>query len=869
MARIPVYQSQVGIRAGGPATVNYQTTSTDAQMFQQGANSIVDAGVKLARQQQSVVDTQNLTDFANAQATLSQSLNEARQQSKTGVDYIPIASAIAKQHEDDFYSSHPEMTPQQKSEYGLRWAQLRGNVQNEAINWGQGQAKSISVANLEDSAAAVGNVILQNPTQARALADAHLQAIDQSDLDPATKAQLASRSRNAWALAAAQYGINNNPQHVIDQQSSFRQVQALGAGDGASLPSGSTGTLAVRNNNPLNIRFGNNAWAGKGADNGTGFENFDTPDHGFRAGLKLIKNHISNGDNTLSSLIKTWAPASDNNNPLQYAQAVSKETGIPVDAPLNPNDQQQITSVARAMAKQEGYTSSVTDNQLNRAWQSINDPSMLAPGVPWGQLTPQQTQTVINQAQAKVDQRNAQTRLLIQQQMQDDTAMVEQGIPVSNPISRESWMATAPADATPQQIELLGRQYDRYQMQMGLQGVYSDINTKSSADGLAAVQAIKPIGGEADFSSRQQMYQQAQQKYQQVISAREKDPGGWLAQNSPDVKAAYQLYAQDPSQGAALAQSIIVEKNRLGIKSKDVLPDVLTDSILQQIDNSKEQSVANIQAVGAQFGQYSQQVMEQVQKKAGPVLQVVMATANPRAANALWQNRNVKTTDLRESIDKPSADNSDTSWTEQAKAFAGTIMLQPGGNAVWNNFNEQGKRLTYINVQRGMSPSDAAKQAYQDVIGEQYQTSRTWRMPNKYGIDLRDVSDGTSTYLDSLTADKILPLIGDPRLSDEVNRQQSLTRIKYKGQWVTNSDETGLTLMLNGLLVNGSDGQPITVSFGDLAKLGSENRSTWNSAVKFVQTPVTFTPGQSRNYTAESQRDNLINVFHGGQRTVR
>lgn len=869
MARIPVYQSQVGVRAGGNSPVRYQTESTDAQMLQQGANSIVNAGVRLARQQQAVIDTKNLTDFANAQSALSDSLNSARQQSRTGVDYIPAASSIAKQHEEDFYSAHPDMSEQQRGEYGLRWAQLRGNVQTEAINWGQGQAKAISVANLEDSAAAVGNTILQNPAQARSLADAHLQAIDQSNLDPATKAQLASRSRNMWALAAAQYGINSNPQHVIDQESSFKSAQSVGAGDGSSLPGGSPGTLAVRNNNPLNIRTGNNAWAGKGADNGSGFENFDTADHGFRAGIKLIKNHITNGDNTLSSLIRTWAPSSDNNNPAQYAQAVSRETGIPVDAPLNPDDRQQITSVARAMAKQEGYSSPVSDNQLNRAWDSVSDLSLLAPGVPWGQLTPQQTQSVINQAQAKVDQRGAQTRLLIQQQMQNDAAMVEQGIPVSNPVSRESWMATAPSDATPQQIELLGRQYDNYQLHMGLQGVYSDINTKSAADGLISVQSIKPIGGEENFATKQQAYQQAQQRYQQVISAREKDPGGWLAQNSPDVKSAYQLYAQDPTQGAALAQTIIAAKNSLGIRSKDILPDVLTNSILQEIDNSKEQSVATIQSVGSQFGQYAPQVMEQIQKKSGPVLQVVMATANPRAANALWQSRNVKTTDLRGGIEKPAADSADSAWSDQSKDFAGTMTLQPGGTSVWNNFNEQGKRLTYINVQRGMSPSDAAKQAYQDVLGEQYQTGGTWRMPNKYGLDLRDVSDGADKYLDSLTAEKIMPLIGDPRLSAEVNQQQSISRVKDNAQWVTNSDESGLTLTLNGLLVNGADGQPVTVSFTDLSKLGAENRSNWNSVVKFSQTPVTYTPGQSKNYSVESQRDRLIDIIQGGQQSGR
>lgn len=44
---------------------------------------------------------------------------------------------------------------------------------------------------------------------------------------------------------------------------------------------------------------------------------------------------------------------------------------------------------------------------------------------------------------------------------------------------------------------------------------------------------------------------------------------------------------------------------------------------------------------------------------------------------------------------------------------------------MWNNFNEQGKRLTYTYMQRGMSHGDAAKQAYQDVLGEQYQTNGT------------------------------------------------------------------------------------------------------------------------------------------------
>ncbi|NCH53292.1 Lytic transglycosylase, catalytic [Cronobacter malonaticus] len=871
MARIPVYQQQVGIRASNASPVRTPTESTDSQMLMQGLSGIADAAVRLGQQQQAVKGTQYMTDFVNAQDALSKQLKDAQQQSRTGVDYIPAAQQIIKQHQEEFFTSHPELSDQEKQDYTLRWAQSRAQLESQAINWGQGQAKQISIANLSDSAAAIGNTILQNPNSAKALAEAHLQAIDQSNLDPATKAELASRSRNTWALAAAQYGIQNNPQHVLDQHSTFQTVQTIGANAGESAPSGSSGTLATRNNNPLNIRVSNNNWNGKGADNGTGFEQFDTADHGFRAGLKLMRNHINNGADTLGALITKWAPPNENDTK-QYAQTVSQKTGIPVDAKLNPNDPQQMTTIAKAMAAQEGYQGPVSDSQLQRAWAAIDDPDQLAPGVPWGQLTPQQALTITNQAQAKVDQQNTQRRILMQQQMQNDSALIENGKPVSNPITREQWLSTAPHDATPEQLTVLDKQYQEYALLNQLQPVYSDINTKSAAAGLESVQSIRPDGSESDFAFRQQRYQQALQKYQQVMKARESDPGGWLAQNSPDVQAAFAAYQQDPSLGAALAQSIMVEKSRLGIKSKALLPDALADGILQQIDTSKEQSVTAIQSIAQQFGPYAQNVMEQVQKKAGPALQVVMATENPRAANALWQNRNVKTADLRDAINTAStgaADSADSEWASQSKDFAATMSVQPGGVSVWNNFNDQGRRLTYLNIQKGMSPGDAAKQAYEDILGTQYQMKGTWRLPVRSGLDIKDVSQGVDYLTENLKPSDITPLIGDPRISDEVNRQQSLDRIKDNGEWITNSDESGLMLTLNGLVVNGADGNPITVPFSDLAKLGQQNRSFLGSVSKAISEPVTYTPGQSKNYSIESQRENILRTYQQGQSTGR
>ncbi|HBV5155996.1 TPA: transglycosylase SLT domain-containing protein [Klebsiella oxytoca] len=486
----------------------------------------------------------------------------------------------------------------------------------------------------------------------------------------------------------------------------------------------------------------------------------------------------------------------------------------------------------------------------------------------WDAMSPQNKSAMMSKVAGMYDMQAAAGRVSLQSRMQDDMARLEAGQSV-NPISEREWLAVMPLQASPAERIQMRESFQQYQQAMTLQPIYQTIVQGSAQQGIAAVQSMVPKEDDPDFKFKQSLYATAQAKLNQVMKARESDPGTWLQANSQVVKNAFEQYQNNQASGEYLVSRLQAEKDRLGINSKKVLPDSMVNSLISKIDNNKESSVTAIQSVAQSFGKYSDQVMQQVQKSAYPALQVIMATNNPRAANALWQNRSVKTSDLRGSFEKTDADSADSSWNDQAKDFAGTMVVQPGGAAVWNNFNEQGKRLTYIYMQRGMSSGDAAKKAYQDVLGEQYQTSGTWRIPNTAGQDIRDVRDGANVYLKNLSADQIMPLIGDSRLPDEVNREQSISRIRDNAQWVTNSDETGLTLMMNGLLINNAQGQPITVPFADLAKLGAGNRTPWNSLTKFVQTPVKYTPGQSKNYTAESQRDNLINIIQNGQQAGR
>lgn len=512
------------------------------------------------------------------------------------------------------------------------------------------------------------------------------------------------------------------------------------------------------------------------------------------------------------------------------------------------------------------YVSKVTGSANGIPQDATMESLMALPS--WNAMNPENKSRMLSKWAGLYDMQAAAGRVAIQGRMQDDLAKLEAGQPV-NPISTSEWAAVMPLQAAPAERLQMEKTYQQYQQAMTLQPVYQTIMQGSAQQGIAAVQAMIPKESDPDFKYKAELYSSAQTKLNQVQKAREADPGNWLQVNSPVVKSAFDEYQNNQQSGEYLVSRIQAEKDRLGINSKKVLPDTMIDNLLRRIDNTQESSVTAIQTVAQSFGKYSEQVMQQVQKNAYPALQVIMATENPRAANALWQSRSVKTSDLRGSFEKTDADSADSSWNDKAKDFASTMVVQPGGTAVWNNFNEQGKRLTYINMQRGMSASDAAKQAYQDILGEQYQTSGTWRLPNRAGLDLRDVNDGAGKYLEALTADQIMPLVGDPRLPEDVNRQQSLSRIKDSAQWVTNSNETGLTLMLNGLIVNGADGRPVSVSFQDLSKLGAANRSTWNSLLKFTDTPVKYTPGQSKGYSAESQRDNLIDIFQGGQQSGR
>ena len=121
----------------------------------------------------------------------------------------------------------------------------------------------------------------------------------------------------------------------------------------------------IRNNNPLNLRVGNN-WIGEVSEpTDPAFEQFKEMKWGVRAAFIVMKNYINRHKcNTVAKLISRWAPNNENNTK-KYIETVYNRTGLMRGEVLNFDNQAQMMSLFSAMCWVEnGQSISVDDIYL-------------------------------------------------------------------------------------------------------------------------------------------------------------------------------------------------------------------------------------------------------------------------------------------------------------------------------------------------------------------------------------------------------------------------------------------------------------------------------------------------------------------------
>ncbi|MBR1380247.1 MAG: hypothetical protein IJ560_01525 [Alphaproteobacteria bacterium] len=110
------------------------------------------------------------------------------------------------------------------------------------------------------------------------------------------------------------------------------------------------GSRAWRNNNPGNLRGGDTSIGTAG-----GFAVFASESDGMRALHKLLRTPNYQRLSILDAM-KRYAPASDNNRPVQYAQKIASRAGVSINTKLSQLNDTQMDAVANTIRTVEGWT---------------------------------------------------------------------------------------------------------------------------------------------------------------------------------------------------------------------------------------------------------------------------------------------------------------------------------------------------------------------------------------------------------------------------------------------------------------------------------------------------------------------------------
>lgn len=114
----------------------------------------------------------------------------------------------------------------------------------------------------------------------------------------------------------------------------------------------------IRNNNPLNIRKGNNWYGERPSQSDPAFEEFISMEYGLRAAFILLRNYITGKPpawvryNTIEKIVRRWAPEVENATQ-RYINFVAKDTGIDARQVISFNDRKTMVAIVSAMAMME------------------------------------------------------------------------------------------------------------------------------------------------------------------------------------------------------------------------------------------------------------------------------------------------------------------------------------------------------------------------------------------------------------------------------------------------------------------------------------------------------------------------------------
>lgn len=464
----------------------------------------------------------------------------------------------------------------------------------------------------------------------------------------------------------------------------------------------------------------------------------------------------------------------------------------------------------------------------------LKDPSKPTGNPLVDSLPADQKMGVLRAAQTLASQDLAQYKQAVNGQYKDTVAAYERGLSPLDPTTPEQLIrAHGPVEGTRMAAaQAEAKQYgETVKQAVGM----------PLSDMMRTLNETRPAAGPG-YADAQRRHEQTATAFAQIKKERDNDPSGFVVQNSPQVRQAFESFnavmsgksseADKALAAQQYAQVTLAEQNRLEIGETKILTKPMIDSITRQFMNpNKESSTVNVvDGMANQWGQYYPQVMKELKKSLPPDAITIGLGMQPEAAMKLSEVSKLKPEQLQQGIPETDVKDLTAIITDKLKPLHATIAYQEGGIETYDSYADSAKKLALGYMQSGMSKKDAANKAVDGMVDFKYDYHGTWRVP-------KEVLGGTLTPTNISTAARAatreltdtpaaleVPPANVKGLRPEDAAAQWARTVRDNAVWVTSVGDKGLTLYVKSgsgaQPVNGKDGKPISWTWQELTQRG-------------------------------------------------
>jgi hypothetical protein len=438
------------------------------------------------------------------------------------------------------------------------------------------------------------------------------------------------------------------------------------------------------------------------------------------------------------------------------------------------------------------------------------------------------------QRQAEARQQMMLNRMELQSRAQDAQAAFLQGLNYDNPPNLADFKAAYGDKAQ--------EHYQSFKKVEDIAPAIRELATAAPDERMQILSKFKPAAdgtAHEGFAEDNQLYNHLATVGAGLLKQQQADPGAYVMQYAPNVRQAYEHAQQEgtPEAHQAYVDATRAEQQRLGVQAPQVLPKAAADQLAatfnQQIAAGGTENAANlIEGMQQQWGKNFGAVIQQVGNKLPAEAQVI-ATGLPKdLAERMAAVAPISTKDLHAGLAKGDADLIQQAVSSQMADFATTLQHQAGGISTYNTLYQAAVRTATADVLRGEKPDKAAQKVVAGMVTDKYEFAGTYRIPKSLNTDA--VMDGASAALSAIKGSDLLPLPGLKGVTPEENARQLESAVRAGGEWVTNNDESGLTLVVNGYALRGKDGKPYTRTWQQLTAAGIKPVAEPSSIGSFV-----------------------------------